>query len=399
MGQRREGMHSTNAAPQALRRRWAGPLRLLASTLGLLVFFTSAQAASAAHLTSVSPTTGCPDATITFAGTGFSGKTATAEWHDPGAFVFTTATTPAKVTSSTTATGPAPLFLSLETGVGTVSIEHSNSVVFTFPALPSCYGKGGGATGPTGATGSTGATGVTGATGTTGTSGATGPTGVGGSTGATGASGATGTTGATGAQGVTGATGATGPEGPSGKNGENGATGATGTDGVTGVTGTTGPTGPTGATGATGPAGPPKVQAEFGSGKVLDEECLSNAGSFDPLGHSAIPCTNIGPSNYSEFMDWVDPGGVGYMVTGLTAMTSPPGYNGKGEIVQVIDEPTLPPLGRWTAAECVVVTPPFCDIATAPNAPRALAAGDLLAVKILWGTGGDSAIWRVRFGY
>jgi hypothetical protein len=55
----------------------------LASIVGLVVLLGSAQAASAWHLTSVSPTTGCPNTTIKFRGTSFSGKEALAEWRDP----------------------------------------------------------------------------------------------------------------------------------------------------------------------------------------------------------------------------------------------------------------------------------------------------------------------------
>ncbi len=71
MRKRREAMQGTKAEPRA--RRFSRRMSLIASTLGLLVFLGSAQAASAWHLTSVSPTTGCPGATVTFTGTSFSG--------------------------------------------------------------------------------------------------------------------------------------------------------------------------------------------------------------------------------------------------------------------------------------------------------------------------------------
>ena len=230
MRKRREAMQGTTGEPQALKRRFLGRMSLIASAVGLLVFLGSAQAASASHLTSVSPTTGCPNTTIKFTGTSFNGKETLAEWTDPEAFLFTSATTKAKVLSSTSAEALAPLFLALRPGVGTVAIDHSNTVVFTIPAFTECFGKGsGGATGPTGATGAAGATGVTGATGPAGASGTNGATGATGS-GATGSAGATGATGA-GTAGATGATGATGPAG------------ALGTPGATGTAGATGPTG------------------------------------------------------------------------------------------------------------------------------------------------------------
>ena len=59
MRQRREAMSGT-AAPKGLRKRLSGRMSLLVSALSLMVFFGSAQAASAWHLTSVSPTSGCP---------------------------------------------------------------------------------------------------------------------------------------------------------------------------------------------------------------------------------------------------------------------------------------------------------------------------------------------------
>ena len=147
MGQNREAPHGTRAAPPARRLvgyvGWfVGRLGLLVSVLGVVSLSTGVQVASAAHLTSVSPTSGCPDTTITFKGTGLTGKTAAPEWKDPAGSLYTTATTTATVISSTTATAPAPLFLSLEPSTGTVAIEESNTVIFTFPSLPSCYGKG-----------------------------------------------------------------------------------------------------------------------------------------------------------------------------------------------------------------------------------------------------------------
>ncbi len=135
MRKRREAMQGTTAEPRGLRRRLMGRLSLVASMLGVLVFFASAQAASAWHLTSVSPTTGCANTTIKFTGTSFSGTETLAEWTDPEAFLYNSATTKAKVLSSTSAEAPAPLFLSLRSGVGTVAIDRSNTVSFTVPAF------------------------------------------------------------------------------------------------------------------------------------------------------------------------------------------------------------------------------------------------------------------------
>src|ERR1035438_10362118 len=83
-----EDEHSINARPRALLRRVTGRIALLASTLGVIVLLGSAQAASAWHLTSVSPTTGCPNVTIKFTGTSFSGTSSLAEWYDPAAFLY-----------------------------------------------------------------------------------------------------------------------------------------------------------------------------------------------------------------------------------------------------------------------------------------------------------------------
>ena len=90
------------------------------------------------HLTSVSPTTGCPGATIKFTGTNFSGTEAEVQWFNPGGLDGTEATTTAKVLSSTSAEAPAAGFLADNSFVGTVSINHSNTVNFTFPNPFAC---------------------------------------------------------------------------------------------------------------------------------------------------------------------------------------------------------------------------------------------------------------------
>ena len=73
----------------------------LLATLALLV---SADAASAWHLTSAPPSSGCPGTEVALVGTSFSGSSTTAEWKDPSSLIFTSASTTAKVTSSTKAT-------------------------------------------------------------------------------------------------------------------------------------------------------------------------------------------------------------------------------------------------------------------------------------------------------
>lgn len=152
--------------------RWPS---LLASTLGLLVFFGSAQAASAWHLTSVSPNSACPGTEVTFTGTSFSGSSSSVQWHNSAGLFYTEVGTTAKVISSTKATAVVPLFVSTESRTGSVSIDWSNKVSFTYTALTTCL------KGATGATGATGAAGATGATGPTGEPGPTGPTGPSGS--------------------------------------------------------------------------------------------------------------------------------------------------------------------------------------------------------------------------
>jgi Collagen triple helix repeat (20 copies)/IPT/TIG domain len=201
---------STN--PQIIGRGPAGRPRLLAGLVSLLVFLGSAQAASAAHLTSVSPTSGCPGTEVTFTGTNFKGSSTNVAWSDPTATLFSYQSSTAKVSGGTKATALVPFFLQLSgTGAGSVSIAGGNSVGFTYTALQSC---------------------LKGAAGPTGPSGATGPQGTVGATGATGAAGAPGSDGASGASGVQGATGPAGPPGPAGPAGPPGATGPAGPSGT-----------------------------------------------------------------------------------------------------------------------------------------------------------------------
>jgi Collagen triple helix repeat (20 copies) len=190
------GLGTRSGAWVAMVLRTVRRPSLLAGTLGLLVFFGGAQAASAWHLTSVSPTSGCPGTEVTLTGTSFSGSSSSVQWNNPAALFYTEVGTTAKVISSTRATAVVPLFVTTESHTGTVSIDRSNTVAFTYTALTTCLK---GATGATGATGPTGATGAVGATGATGPQGPQGPTGP---------------TGPTGPEGPTGGTGPTGPAGP-----------------------------------------------------------------------------------------------------------------------------------------------------------------------------------------
>ena len=263
---------------------------LLASTLGLLLFFASAQAASAWHLTSVSPKEGCAGTVVTFTGTSFGsvGTSAQAQWTNPAGQGNngTEISTKAKTTvAKTTATAVVPIFLSTENGVGTVAIDRSNTVAFTYSAFTNCFKGAAGATGPTGPagpTGSKGSNGVTGATGATG-------------------SGVTGATGATGNEGPTGATGATGPTGAAGT------TGATGAAGTTGATGPTGDSGTNGVTGATGPQGPSCLVEDVTTGKyyISFQEAVASAASGDTL---SVQGTCVGDTTITKNLKVVGSG-------------------------------------------------------------------------------------------
>ena len=203
MRQQREARHGTQRA-----RRRGGRIALLASS-AMLVLLGSAQAASAAKLTSASPNEGCPGAEITFTGTGFSGSSAEVEWSDGGAQKFPSLITTAKVSGNTaTATEPFELQTQGTTSgalgagqLGTVALifgkTSTNTVSFLYTNVQNCSSKGGGEKGATGATGSTGPEGAKGENGKNGNNGATGPTGPSGATGATGATGNNGATGAT----------------------------------------------------------------------------------------------------------------------------------------------------------------------------------------------------------
>jgi hypothetical protein len=228
------------------------------------VFLGSAQGASGAKLTSVSPTSGCPAVEVAFTGTGFS-TTPKVVWADPSAQsnTFTSVETPAKFSSSTKATALVPLFVQITgTGVGTVSLDHSNTVAFTYSSLLTCLK---GATGPAGPTGKEG------------------PAGKEGATGATGAKGGNGATGATGAKGENGQNGPTGATGATGEKGEGGAKGVTGATGAQGATGPTGADGVTGATGATGQHGIPGVVPPGGAFYILQPGFLVSYGN-QPFG-------------------------------------------------------------------------------------------------------------------
>jgi Collagen triple helix repeat (20 copies) len=314
-----DGAVTASEGPRAAGRRRA---RLLCAAIGALSALTLAfggPTASAALtkqatpvLEQISPGQGCAGSQLTLTGRNF-GEAGT------GTVITTAGVFPeemhvaAKITSATTATTLAPIFLNLETiptemQLVTARGLRSNRVAFRLTSFILCFGtvEETRVTGPTGATGGTGAQGVTGATGPSGAigamgpegrqgptgpngptppepprpergpTGATGPEGKKGVTGPAGQNGATGETGATGEVGQTGATGAMGPRGEQGPTGAQGVTGATGPTGTTGPKGTTGPTGPSGerpigepapiaSTGLTGPTGPEGAEGATGS--------------------------------------------------------------------------------------------------------------------------------------
>ena len=133
----------------AVARRMTRRATLLAGTMGLLVFFGSAQAASAWILKTVSPEHGCPSETITFTGEHFGakGSTTTVNWIDPtaqqpsgdnlGEEVSTVGTV---TVENTTATAIVPVFLQVQgSGVGSVEIGGSSYKTFTFTELQNCF--------------------------------------------------------------------------------------------------------------------------------------------------------------------------------------------------------------------------------------------------------------------
>jgi hypothetical protein len=248
-------------------------LRGISVCVGLLVFFASAQAASANSqppdpnpvLGHVTPGSGCPETKVTLSGQKFGPSGTGKAWFSNSGAVPFAFPEPATISGENSATSMVPLFLTETNNEnGVVYLEStkgklSNSIPFKLTSLNSCFKGVTGATGPIGPTGATGATGASGASG---------------ATGVTGATGATGPAGATGSAGSTGATGATGPTGA------NGATGATGPTGV-GEPGTTGPTGPAGSgatsTSYSSAADPAPVVASF-DGVEVTTECNTSTG-------------------------------------------------------------------------------------------------------------------------
>lgn len=161
------------AGARATRLRLSARTSVLVGVIGLLVLLLGAQAASAAHLTSVAPTSGCPGTEVTFTGTAFTGAP-TAQWADPAvqAGSPTSVEGTATLLSTTKATAVVPLFVqTVGTGVGTVQLDHSNAVPFAYPSILTCLKGATGATGVQGATGSTGLRGAGGEKGATGTTG------------------------------------------------------------------------------------------------------------------------------------------------------------------------------------------------------------------------------------
>ena len=144
MRQRREAMSGT-AAPKGLGKRLSGRMSLLVSALSLMVFFGSAQAASAWHLTSVSPTSGCPGNRSRIHRDIVQRVIDESSVEGPDLAALHALETTAKVTSSTKATGIVPLFSQTEgSGVGTVRSTSATRVAFTYNQLQNCFKGGGG---------------------------------------------------------------------------------------------------------------------------------------------------------------------------------------------------------------------------------------------------------------
>jgi hypothetical protein len=317
MHKRTEAVRRGRRAPGARSRAPLAKVRVLLSTLGVLLLLGVTQAASASAnggpapvLENVIQSSGCPGATITFMGKNFGSPGKGKAEFQANSFPFYQEEE-ATITSSTSATSALPIFLTVKNEMGSVALDpaghDSNRVPIKLTSLATCFSGGGGgsgATGPTGPTGAEGPKGATGATGPTGEKGATGATGPpGGGTSSVGPTGPTGATGPTGPPG--GGTSSVGPTGPTGEKGVTGGIGPTGATGATGPPGggtsSVGPTGPTGATGekgATGATGPP------GGG-------TSSVGPTGPTGEKGVT------------------GATGPMgVTGPTGATGPPGGPG-----------------------------------------------------------------------
>lgn len=215
--------------------------------------------------------------------------------------------------------------------------------------------------GPTGATG-VGATGATGATGSAGSAGDTGPTGATGSTGGTGATGATvtGPTGATGSTGGTGSTGAT----------------VTGPTGATGATGGTGATGSGGATGATG-AGAAPIAGDSGTTIAVGSTVYAH-----PNGHSTTGTDSTGATRFK----------VPRAGTVQTLYVEASSGHGSGDNVY-----TLRKNGSDQAVTCTITGAATTCSDLTHN--FAVAAGDLLSVKVVTASGGLAVAVSHAWGF
>jgi hypothetical protein len=169
-------------------------------------------------LEKATPSSGCPNTTVTLSGKHFGKAGVGKAWFAAGVVPLGWPEE-ASISNETTASTRVPIFLALpgsdENGqvfLETTAGKRSNPIPFTITSLVPCFKGASGATGATGPTGASGSTGATGPAGTEGAKGAAGPTG------ATGA----GVTGATGPQGPAGPTGAAGPTGPPGASGGTG---------------------------------------------------------------------------------------------------------------------------------------------------------------------------------
>lgn len=213
-----------------------------------------------------------------------------------------------------------------------------------------------GPSGPTGATG-VGATGATGATGSAGSAGDTGPTGATGSTGGTGSTGAT----------VTGPTGATGATG---------GTGATGSNGAAGGTGATGATGSGGATGATG-AGAAPIAGDSGTTIAVGSTVYAH-----PNGHSTTGTDSTGATRFK----------VPRAGTVQTLYVEASSGHGSGDNVY-----TLRKNGSDQAVTCTITGAATTCSDLTHN--FAVAAGDLLSVKVVTASGGLAVAVSHAWGF
>lgn len=165
-----------------------------------------------------------------------------------------------------------------------------------------------------------------------------------------------------------------------GMQGPPGPTGPTGPTGTTGTTGTNGTTGPAGPEGIAGPGG----VAQFGSSTpVTSGNCIGNIGNFGS--EAACPTSAEGDFTYTDGPVPANFGRVGF----LQAETGTAGTTAE---VHVIDETPLG--GQTVVLSCTVVSATTCKNSTSSVV---VAAGHYLMVRI--DTTSLPGTWRVTFRY